>query len=237
MIKQHDGYGKASGIYQIKNLVNGKFYIGQTNRFATRASHHENALKNNRHDNKHLQNAWNLHGPEAFVFSVLAVIDCEEKRTLVEQKLIDVFYGGNCYNMDRKARLSSKDFAEKISKANKGKKRKSHSEETKRKISASHTGKIVSEATKAKLRKPRPKKQQGKPFSAERKQKIREGRARYLENLPQKSYTLIDPTGKQVKVENLTVWCEENGFDKSTFYKLVKGQRKSVKGYTLFSKT
>jgi len=55
-------------------------------------------------------------------------------------------------------------------------------------------------------------------------------------NLRCKSYTLVDPFGEQVEVENLTAWCKENGFDKSTFYKLVKGQRKSVNGYTLFSK-
>lgn len=51
-----------TGVYQICNLINNKFYIGSIARadgFDRRWYEHDCALRNNRHINSHLQNAWN----------------------------------------------------------------------------------------------------------------------------------------------------------------------------------
>lgn len=53
-----DIYKDQSGIYQIRNLINDKIYIGQTTmRFVKRYWHHQWKLTENTHDNKHLQTA------------------------------------------------------------------------------------------------------------------------------------------------------------------------------------
>ncbi len=70
-----DIYKDQSGIYQIRNLVNNKIYIGQTTmRFVKRYWHHQWKLTENTHDNKHLQTAWQKYGPDNFVFEVLHVL-------------------------------------------------------------------------------------------------------------------------------------------------------------------
>lgn len=45
------------GIYAIHNKINGKFYIGQSVNIQYRWKQHKNALKSNKHENKHLQSA------------------------------------------------------------------------------------------------------------------------------------------------------------------------------------
>lgn len=59
------------GIYQIKNLINGKIYIGQSIDIEKRWSTHRTELKYNNHHNIHLQSAWNKYGEDNFEFSVL----------------------------------------------------------------------------------------------------------------------------------------------------------------------
>lgn len=77
------------GVYQVKNRVNGKLYIGSTTTpFSVRFGHHKSNLRHNKHGNPHLQNAWNKYGESSFEFSVLEV--CDKPRCFVrEQFYID----------------------------------------------------------------------------------------------------------------------------------------------------
>lgn len=59
------------GIYKIKNLLNGKLYIGQSVDIESRWRIHVVELKNNCHHNARLQNAWNKYGEENFDFSII----------------------------------------------------------------------------------------------------------------------------------------------------------------------
>ena len=53
-------YKDRVGIYQIKNLINNKLYIGQTlDRFIERYWNHAWKLNNQRHDNKYLMTRLN----------------------------------------------------------------------------------------------------------------------------------------------------------------------------------
>jgi group I intron endonuclease len=62
------------GIYEIRNSVNGKVYIGQSQRGAGvhgRWRNHRTQLRGGNHHNRKLQSAWAKYGAESFVFSVL----------------------------------------------------------------------------------------------------------------------------------------------------------------------
>lgn len=61
-----------STIYFIRNLVNGKIYIGSTCAApAKRFNQHRSLLRRAKHPNAHLQAAWNTCGEQAFSFGVI----------------------------------------------------------------------------------------------------------------------------------------------------------------------
>lgn len=92
-----------SGVYEIKNLCNGKVYIGSSINIYNRWGIHRAQLRNNYHPNIHLQRAWNKYGEASFRFQILLI--CEpEKVVLYEQKAIDKFDAfKNGYNRRPKA--------------------------------------------------------------------------------------------------------------------------------------
>lgn len=63
------------GIYKITNIITKAVYIGQSVRVSIRWSRHKIALNNNEHCNKHFQNSWNTHGPDAFTCEALEYIE------------------------------------------------------------------------------------------------------------------------------------------------------------------
>jgi len=61
-------------VYKILNVFNGKFYIGSTRRtFGGRWKSHLSRLKNHKHTNPILQNAWNKYGKNGFVFQIVEI--------------------------------------------------------------------------------------------------------------------------------------------------------------------
>lgn len=77
-----------SGIYEIRNLVNDKFYIGSAINLNKRKHNHLSDLRLNKHRNKHLQSSYNKHGEDKFEFTVLCECIYNELIKL-EQKFID----------------------------------------------------------------------------------------------------------------------------------------------------
>ena len=63
------------GIYQIRNIVNGKIYVGSSKNIPQRWKKHKSKLKHSTHPSKHLQNAWGKYGAHNFVFEVLEECD------------------------------------------------------------------------------------------------------------------------------------------------------------------
>lgn len=55
----------------IKNLINGKKYIGQSGDINWRWMRHRSDLRGGYHSNKHLQGAWKKYGENAFEFSII----------------------------------------------------------------------------------------------------------------------------------------------------------------------
>lgn len=85
------------GVYIIRNLVNGKCYIGSTvMTFEKRYSHHSSRLNLNKHKNKHLQNAWNKYGENNFEFDILEI--CEKENCIIrEQYYLDTILEADKY--------------------------------------------------------------------------------------------------------------------------------------------
>jgi len=80
----------SSGIYKIHNTISNKFYIGSAFSFGKRFNKHINDLLKNKHHNKYLQNSFNIHGENAFVFSVIEIVDDPINLISIEQNYIDI---------------------------------------------------------------------------------------------------------------------------------------------------
>ncbi|WP_185933070.1 GIY-YIG nuclease family protein [Enterococcus durans] len=66
-----------SGIYQIKNTINDKLYIGQTKNFSNRKRSHLKSLENGTHYNRYLQRSYNKYGQDCFVFEIIERCEVE----------------------------------------------------------------------------------------------------------------------------------------------------------------
>lgn len=116
-----------SGIYGIKNKINGKIYIGSSSNIRLRWKNHRSSLKKQCGANKYFQRAYNKYGLSSFEFLVIEFCDIS---VLVEreQYFLD-FY-----------KSYEKDFgynASKTAESNQGFK---HSEESREKIRKSKLG-------------------------------------------------------------------------------------------------
>ena len=78
-----------SGIYCIKNIVNGKQYIGSSINVYKRKNRHFSELKNQKHKNIKLQRSYDKHTKDNFIFYVIEFVDVKEKLIEREQYYID----------------------------------------------------------------------------------------------------------------------------------------------------
>lgn len=86
-----------TGVYQILNLKNNKFYIGSTaqRKDGQRRREHWSRLRRGVHYNIKLQNAWNKYGESNFIFELLE--ECEPKLCIErEQYYLDILLFASC---------------------------------------------------------------------------------------------------------------------------------------------
>lgn len=135
------------GIYQILNKVTEWKYVGSSVHVEVRWQEHLKGLRLGKHHCRHLQQAWNKYGEEAFVFTILEECAPEklierEQSYLPEERTAESLKKGKYYNLRPVADNSlgvrfSPETKRKISEAAKGRK---PSEETRRKMSQSRMG-------------------------------------------------------------------------------------------------
>ena len=80
---------KKSGIYQIRNLVNGKVYVGSAVNLHIRRKTHLYDLRHQKHPNQKLQRAYNKYGEKSFIFEIIEIIEDKSKLVEREQFYID----------------------------------------------------------------------------------------------------------------------------------------------------
>jgi group I intron endonuclease len=122
-----------AGVYEIRNVVNGKRYIGSSVHVAGRIQNHKRGLCYGNHENSYLQRAWNKYGENNFVFKILLYCN-RELAVFYEQRSIDVLKPEYNYSPTAGSCLGRK-----------------FTEESKAKISAARMGWCPSEETRAKM--------------------------------------------------------------------------------------
>lgn len=155
----------AQGIYKIINVVNNKFYVGSTVNISRRRARHFSELRNNRHNNKYLQSAWNKYGEQAFVFVVVEEVPKGKDVLAAENVWLKEHVGKDyCYNLGTDAtapqlgmfgELSNtwgyKHTEEAKARIAKASKERVQTDEEKAKRKKSMQGHIVAASTKAKI--------------------------------------------------------------------------------------
>jgi group I intron endonuclease len=153
------------GIYKIINTQNDNFYIGSAVDLKRRKSRHFSELRHNKHNNSHLQRAWNAYGEESFKFVIIEYVDKREDLYAAEDKWLSGHVGKQyCYNLGMAAISPMLGLCGPLSPTYGYK----HTPEAKAKISAAGTGRVVTAEARAK----RSAKLKGRIISQEQRQKI-----------------------------------------------------------------
>jgi group I intron endonuclease len=142
-------------IYRIRNLADGKVYIGQAVNFEKRKSRHLWELRSNRHKNEHLQRAWLAHGEQNFVFEILESDVPNTMLVEAEQRHIDDHSSSDWSKGYNKAPVAGSNIGLKYSEASRLKmsaaqKGRTFTDEARKRIAATLTGKVQSSETIAK---------------------------------------------------------------------------------------
>lgn len=165
---------KIQGVYEIRNTVNGKRYIGSSINIKGRWAGHKASLKSGLSKNIKLLRAWSKYGESDFEFGIIEIVTGDKEELYKrEQHWIDFYDSVNSgYNICKAAGsvagiTRSKETRHKMSVAKIGKKPTDEtrekisktktgvpmSGEAKLKMSESHKGMFPSEETREKLRK------------------------------------------------------------------------------------
>jgi len=170
---------KTCGIYKIKNIVNGKCYVGQSIDIRNRIKKHIIELKSNKHNNQYLQYSWNKYGESNFIFEIIETCSPEELffkegYWINEFKSLNKNFGYNVEIVDATLgkKICSDETKDKISKSLKGRvpwnvgikasqesrekmsksqKSKIFTEEHRKNLSISRKKRVISEETKRKI--------------------------------------------------------------------------------------
>jgi group I intron endonuclease len=88
-------------VYVIRNMVSERVYVGKSTNPKQRWRCHKADLRNGKHLNRHLQNAWKKYGEGAFVFTVIETADNEAHLNELECFYMEQFrsQGTSLYNI------------------------------------------------------------------------------------------------------------------------------------------
>lgn len=227
----------SSGIYNIRNIKNGKIYIGSAINIKNRAHVHINELENNKHHSKHLQHSWNKYGKNNFVFEVIEYTDVQNllEREQFWMDFFQSYFDYNGYNICKVAGsvlgLKHSDYSKKkMSDAKIGKdswnkgKLNIYTNETKKKMSDAKIGntwmlgKKASNESKRKMSDAKI----NKKASDETKKKMSDTRT----GKKQRGKTIINTKGETFNhIEDVSVIYN---LSISYLYKILKGHKKNT---------
>lgn len=213
-------------VYKATSKTSGKSYIGITNDFDRRRKQHKSLAKNPK---THFHNAIKVYGFDDFLWEVLE--ECANTEELYEREIAlikehNTFDNG--YNMTIGGEGNLEPTMELRNRWSEARKGKTHSEETKRLISESRKGISFSDEHKASLKESRNNRDGASDETRAKMSKNRKGK------LNIKIFICIDPDGNEYETKNgLTKFCEEYNLTPSNMHKVLKGERKTHKGWTI----
>ena len=105
---------KPAGVYQVKNIANGKVLLGSSLNLEGPLNRHRFMLKIGSHTNKALQKDWDELGPDQFVFEILEEVkrkddpsfNLKDELTLLEMIWLEKLqpFGERGYNVNANVR-------------------------------------------------------------------------------------------------------------------------------------
>ena len=109
LIREYKERKIPSGVFQIRNSVNGKVLLGSSLNLEGKLNRHRFQLMAGAHPNQNLQKEWIEYGPEKFQFEILEVVkvkddpdfNLEDELTLLEQIWLEKLnpFGEKGYNL------------------------------------------------------------------------------------------------------------------------------------------
>jgi hypothetical protein len=255
-------YPKAPGIYCLE--INGYKYIGHSRQLNKRLSAHKTKLRNNRHDNKKLQNYYNKY-PEVSI-SIVQILDVSKFNFVPDKtqvthilKILEQTY----FNLvDPHLNLHLDVFNNPTVE---------WTEERRNKLSVAHKGRVITEATRLLMSKPyylvspegtvfegfnlekfcrernfnsasfcrvmsgNLKQYYGWTSSLENHELLKAGKL-YDKGI-REPVTLFKPFEGYIDIEDLPSWCKENNYNLQSVRRVVKNKRFSAYGYYLSGDT
>lgn len=151
--------GVVSGIYEIKNTINNKVYIGLSSNIRNRFNYHRYALRNSVHTNRFLQGDWDIYGEKNFMFNIIEqcsedYLSEKEVKFIAMYRATDRKYGYNILQGGGFPDMTE-EIKQRISESHKG---KIVPIETVEKFSTSQIGKVMSVESRSKMSETKKKK-------------------------------------------------------------------------------
>ena len=208
-------------IYCIHNLNTGKKYIGQTvEKLQRRVLRHFRTINETK-----ISRAIQKYSKYDFVYGIVEEV---KDRNLLDEKEqywikfydsvengFNIKEGGKCARGFKQSQSSIEKRRQKLI-------GKSLTKEHKQKISKAHKGKILSKETVDKMIAYRT----GRNLTESCKEKISKAHSK-------NTYELKNQNGIKLIIKNLSKFCKENKLSQSYFSRMLKGKRKTYKGWTI----
>jgi group I intron endonuclease len=208
-------------IYCIHSLSTGKKYIGQTvEKMQRRVLRHFRTINETK-----ISRAIQKYSKYDFVYGIIEDIDDNnllDEREKYWIKFYDAVENGFNIKEGGKCARGYKQSQSSIEKRRQKLIGKSLSNEHKKKLSEAHKGKILSRETVDKMIAYRT----GKNLTESCKEKISQSHSK-------NTYELNNKDGTKFVIKNLSKFCKENSLHQSAFVRIMKGERKYHKNWTI----